>query len=347
MKVSLHNQRAKDTAKHNSRKKKRKGYDNAKSPRNGHYDCYGCGSSYDAERRYYDDHYAEILKGLNARARKHGNTSRIKTMDEWRTSARSAPQEMIIQLGGIDDQPEDDAYLRAALNEVRAMFRAYGLDMISADIHNDEETPHLHIRWTGNDPETGKPNVSKCLESHGCNRPDMKKKSGKYNNAMMSFTSELRERLETLGDSMGYSIDRTRDSTARHVSVSDYKKAMDEKKAIEESVKSPLTPDVAIAALTHCFKGARAGEGVMAALSTIGKAYSGLSSKDPKENIAKGISYSFARSAKGRFVSRFRDTLADLMKERAEKVAKRPTLEVEAGELERQKQKQRQRQLSR
>lgn len=276
MKVSLNNSRAKDTTKHNDRTLYNRKWKNEFSkdghPRNGHWNwtqnkegVNRAANSTEAEVMFYEKHFRGVLDAQNERARR--NYKRELTMEEWRK--KHMPQEMIIQLGSLDEQPENDEYIREVWKMALKELRAAGLSPISMDRHMDEATPHVHIRYVGIDSR-GTVNLSGCLRDNGiktplekaceaagihytpevCNdkanvvrlqetRPELFsvgrdgniKLKVKSNTALNTLTNDIiRVKAEELAEKMGYDIDTVR-SKKRHMEISEYKTERDRQRA--------------------------------------------------------------------------------------------------------------------
>lgn len=280
MKVSVNNCRAKSTEKHNDRSmydsKWKHEFEKNGHKKNIHWDCMKCGSSFEAEQRFYEQKFRGVLDAQNERARK--NYKPELTMDEWHQ--RHMPQEMIIQLGSLDEPPGDDNYILEVGKMAVRILRAAGVSPISLDGHFDEGTPHLHLRYVGID-SNGAVNLSGCLREHGvltplelaCKameieynpddaasvrqlqaaRPDLFTSSGKLkvksNTALNTLTNDImRSQAEKLAEDMGYQIDTVR-TKRRHLDVSAYKTERDRQRLNDmldglQERKDTLTADV-------------------------------------------------------------------------------------------------------
>lgn len=259
MKVSVNNARAKSTEKHNDRTlyrgtKWKNEFARSGHKPNAHWDCCKCGNSFTAEKIFYERRFRRVLDEQNERAR--ANYKPELSMDEWHR--RHMPQEMIIQLGSLDEPPGEDDYIIRAGKMTLQTLRQAGLSPISLDVHYDEATPHLHIRYVGIDSQ-GRVNLAGCLREHGVRtplertckamgveydpdnaesvkqlqgaRPDLFTADGrlkvKSNTALNTLTNGvIRERAERLAEDMGYDIDTVR-SKRRHLSISAYKTERD------------------------------------------------------------------------------------------------------------------------
>lgn len=259
VKVSVNNARAKSTEKHNDRTlyrgtKWKNEFARSGHKPNAHWDCCKCGNSFTAEKIFYERRFRRVLDEQNERARM--NYKPELSMDEWHR--RHMPQEMIIQLGSLDEPPGEDDYIIRAGKMTLQTLRQAGLSPISLDVHYDEATPHLHIRYVGIDSQ-GRVNLAGCLREHGVRtplertckamgveydpdnaesvkqlqgaRPDLFTADGrlkvKSNTALNTLTNDvIRARAERLAEDMGYDIDTVR-SKRRHLSISAYKTERD------------------------------------------------------------------------------------------------------------------------
>lgn len=237
VKVSYHTQTARKTAGHNDRSAYGKSHEyGGDASLNNHWDCYDCGSSVDAERRLYEDRFGDRLREQNERYVRNRHAERVKSMDEYMSA--HPPRESVVQLGDKDTQIRP-GYLERAANLLSVEMRKAGCILISIDIHYDrfedengdvrEATPHMHIRWIGitND---GSPNLSKTLEEHGVLRPKPDKPRSRYNNELMVFTAEMRDRLEDLADeylgkvNADVKLNRDRKADAKHLEPEEYRR---------------------------------------------------------------------------------------------------------------------------
>lgn len=176
-KVSCNVAMAKDTTRHNDRSlykgKYKNEFEEQSHPDNIHWDCYNCGSSWDAEKRFYDEKFGAMLAQQNENARAASHPERIKTMNEFREVKNNHPRECILQLGDKDHHPTGEEAVRlivAMRDQAIEDLKACGCDVISADIHMDEATPHVHIRFIGID-DKGHINMAGCLAKHGVKSP--------------------------------------------------------------------------------------------------------------------------------------------------------------------------------
>ena len=238
VKASMNNETAASTERHNDRdmyEKKDGRYDVSK---NIHWDCYGCGSSFLAEEQFYNTNFSSVLEAQNDRYLKQRHPEKVMSMDEYHR--KHMPQEMIFQIGNLQNQEEgieiDDSWCKEAILKVVEKLESVGCKVISYDLHNDEATPHVHLRYCPIDSK-GEVNMSNCLYEHGVMPPDVSKleyrKNGKpkftrFNNPKQTLINEVRAKLEELGHEWcaerGLILDDQNRIKRKHQTVNEYKR---------------------------------------------------------------------------------------------------------------------------
>ena len=169
------------------------------------------------------------------------------SMDEYHR--KHMPQEMIFQIGNLDNQEAgidvDDSWCKEAIPKVVEKLESVGCKVISWDLHNDEATPHVHLRYCPIDSK-GEVNISNCLYEHGVMPPDVSKletrKNGKpkftrYNNPKQTLLNEVRAELEELGhewcNQRGLILDDQNRTKRKHQTVNEYKRDQLRKDVVE------------------------------------------------------------------------------------------------------------------
>lgn len=238
VKASMNNETAASTERHNDRdmyEKKDGRYDVSK---NIHWDCYGCGSSFLAEEQFYNTNFSSVLEAQNDRYLKQRHPEKVMSMDEYHR--KHMPQEMIFQIGNLQNQEQgigiDDSWCKEAIPKVVEKLESAGCKVISYDLHNDEATPHVHLRYCPIDSK-GEVNMSNCLYEHGVMPPDVSKleyrKNGKpkftrFNNPKQTLINEVRAKLEELGHEWcaerGLILDDQNRIKRKHQTVNEYKR---------------------------------------------------------------------------------------------------------------------------
>ena len=157
----------------------------------------------EAEKMLYDCMFSAELKLQNDKYRKKGNYGRVRDMSEWMKAERHRPTENILQVGNMDChiQPIDlwDCYVEFA----KWRNQQYGdhIILISAVMHVDEATPHIHERyvwyWTDDNgvKHTG---IKKSLEQAGVDLPDPSKPENRDNYRKMTFDAMCRQKWQDI-----------------------------------------------------------------------------------------------------------------------------------------------------
>lgn len=192
VKVSMHTQTAKDTARHNDRSMYKDGYELRNL--NYHYDIMGSGNSHESELDWYEKTFRKSLDEQNERYEKQSKQQHMKTMKEYRLA--HMPQELILQIGTHEDFESgrvDDSFCLGVIDKIVAEIERSGGVVLSWDLHNDETedlklvddvteaelkeyerddvrgTPHLHIRFAM--MSKGKINKKQALLDHEIHAP--------------------------------------------------------------------------------------------------------------------------------------------------------------------------------
>lgn len=166
------------------------------------------------EKYFYRNNFRRYLTDKNKRYKNQRHEDRCQTMEDYRRSPRSCPDEIIFQFGNKDDHVSPEQ-LQIITDEVMGYLtdkypNFHPLDMA---LHVDEATPHIHLRgvWMATD-EHGLPMVSqsKALEEMHVERPQPDLPSGRHNNAKMTFSSDLRAEYERVCEHCGFKVNRER-----------------------------------------------------------------------------------------------------------------------------------------
>lgn len=170
-------------------------------------------SSFDArehELKIYKEMYGEGLEAKNERYRKKGHSDRVRDIDKIYHNAKTAPQETIFQIGkGQTANPRD--LLAIAIEMMQKLQESGYYQPLDMALHLDETSLHIHARGTYYiQDQFGYcvPNQTKALEAMGYERPDTSRKQDRYNNALVSFTSDMRAKFYELCEARGYHIER-------------------------------------------------------------------------------------------------------------------------------------------
>ena len=205
VKVSFHS--GKGYAKHNNHyitKRDKGNINHAVTPQNKIWTrVKGVTDIEEAERKVYEEFFTEELNQQNAKYKKKGNYKYIRTIDEWMKAERHRPVENILQIGNMNCYIDPADLWDCYVEFTRWRKKKYGVHiiLISAVMHVDEATPHIHERyvWYYIDDEgimhTG---MKKSMEQAGIKLPDPDKPEGRYNYRKMTFDAECREKWQDI-----------------------------------------------------------------------------------------------------------------------------------------------------
>jgi hypothetical protein len=181
------------------------------------------------EREMYDHYYGDGLKAKNERYIEQRHAERCKDMKDILNSEKTAPFETVLQIGKEGYRCESPETLWEITKELATyLSEKYGdnYKLLDIALHRDETTDHIHLRGTFCHVDKyghAVPNQSQALKAMGFERPDLTKERSRYNNALISFTDELRGFFYDRCEERGIEIDRTVASASqRHRDVLEY-----------------------------------------------------------------------------------------------------------------------------
>ena len=220
MRATSHNARAgKDgaySAKHNDRQfnlDNAEHIDQSKTSQNITGEWTRTGISFEeSEKRYYEEHFRAFLDFQNAKYEAHRNKRDQKTMDEYRKSKRTCPEETIYQIGRKDDTISPELLSSIVGKQIAWEARNFpNVKILDYAMHVDEQgAPHVHVRkvWIAHDKSGNlRVNQNGALEEMGIKRPDLCKPQNRYNNPKMTYTRDCRQHLIEVCRSYGIEIE--------------------------------------------------------------------------------------------------------------------------------------------
>lgn len=236
-KVSFNQATAKATAGHNDRSMYKHGYEERSN--NMHWDMYRCGSSVEAEARFYEDTFRPTLDAQNDKARKMRKYDRLMNMKTWQK--KHPLKECIVQLGDVTNNDTSREFAIGASHVIVAAIRAAGGIVVSWDLHDDERTideydnvikgtPHLQVRYAfvgENKDKNPVMDMKNVLLANGIQLPNPDKPISKTNNPAQTFLETTRTALEDYADQVELAhgnprVNREREKRS-HSSVQRYK----------------------------------------------------------------------------------------------------------------------------
>lgn len=153
-----------------------------------------------AEIAFYEKYISAHLEAQNARYRAQRHAERAKTMDEYRKSPQTCPEEVILQIGKMGDTIPADMMARIIQEQINWEQKTFpGIKVLNVALHMDEQgAPHIHERraWVYTDRD-GNLAISqnKSLEQMGVELPNPDKSRGRFNNRKQTFSRMCREHL--------------------------------------------------------------------------------------------------------------------------------------------------------
>ena len=153
-----------------------------------------------AEQAFYEKHIQKHLDAQNARYKSQRHAERAKTMDEYRKSPQTCPEEVILQIGKLGDTIPADMMARIIQEQINWEQQQFpGVKVLNVALHMDEQgAPHIHERraWVYTDKD-GNTAISqnKSLEQMGVELPNPDRPRGRFNNRKQTFSRMCREHL--------------------------------------------------------------------------------------------------------------------------------------------------------
>lgn len=183
---------------------------------------------YENEIDIYQKLYEEKRLRTNENYIKNGHPERCtKTIEDY--YKKNVPTELILQIGNKEKSVGGEV-LKKATEELIRELQNKRVQVLNYAIHRDETTEHVHVRMTFPHEKNGviENNRAQFLKDVGYELPKPEEKEGRYNNRMISFTNDVRERFISIVREKGLEIDsEPSEEHKRHLSVHDYKLQQD------------------------------------------------------------------------------------------------------------------------
>lgn len=197
----------------------------------------------DAERTFYEKHIRQHLDAQNARYRAQRHAERVKSMDEYRRSPQTCPEEVILQIGKLGDTIPADMMARIIQEQINWEQQQFpGVKVLDVALHMDERgAPHMHERraWIYTDKD-GNLAISqnRSLEQMGVELPNPDKPRSRFNNRKQVFSRMCREHLLQICREHGLEIEEIPQEKSRNGrTLDDYKAGEAEKRAAEAELR--------------------------------------------------------------------------------------------------------------
>ena len=189
----------------------------------------------DAERRFYAEHFTDMIADVNRRAELSRHPERKTDADKLVESKKTMPEEVILQIG---NRKTRDAIERGELVSTfndffrwhEKMFGSH-VKTLNIALHVDEKNGSMHFHWrrvwTYKHPD-GYLAIGqhKALEQLGYQLPDKNEPRGRNNNLKMPYTAECREKWLDICHEHGFMVerepDRERLADEKHLEKNDF-----------------------------------------------------------------------------------------------------------------------------
>lgn len=247
MRATIHNGRtSKDGAyntKHNDRQfdiRRAEHIDPERVKDNRYWNWTGKKITFDAaEQIFYEKHIRKHLDAQNARYKAQRHTERAKTMDEYRRSPQTCPEEVILMIGKAGDTIPADMMARIIQEQINWEQQTFpGVRVLDVALHMDEQgAPHIHERraWVYTDKD-GNLAISqnKALEQMEIELPNPDRPRGRFNNRKQTFSKRCREHLLQICREHGLEIEEMpQEKSKSGRTLEDYKAGEAEKRAAD------------------------------------------------------------------------------------------------------------------
>ena len=193
----------------------------------------------DAERAFYEKYIRQHLGAQNARYRAQRHAERAKTMDEYRRSPQTCPEEVILMIGKAGDTIPADMMARIIQEQINWEQKQFpGVKVLDVALHMDEQgAPHIHERraWVYTDKD-GNLAISqnKALEQMGIELPNPDRPRGRFNNRKQTFSKRCREHLLQICREHGLEIEEIpQEKSKSGRTLEDYQAGEAEKRAAD------------------------------------------------------------------------------------------------------------------
>lgn len=192
-----------------------------------------------AEQIFYEKYIRKHLDAQNTRYRAQRHAERAKTMDEYRRSPQTCPEEVILQIGKLGDTIPADMMARIIQEQINWEQQTFpGVRVLDVALHMDEQgAPHIHERraWVYTD-KNGNTAISqnKSLEQMGVELPNPDRPRGRFNNRKQTFSKRCREHLLQICREHGLEIEEIPQEKSRSGrTLEDYQAGEAEKRAAD------------------------------------------------------------------------------------------------------------------
>ena len=178
----------------------------------------------EAELLYYEQQFTDHLEAVNRKYLKHTQPQFVKTLEQYYESRRTQPEDRIIQIGDAHKSIDPDTLWEIGMEYKDLFNRMYSPScrIITMALHNDEATPHIHIRrvWSSFDKHGNRyVNQKGALRDLGFSNCH----NSRFENAKIDFSKEDRDMLYQISRDRCKDVEIVSPQKKEHINVRDYK----------------------------------------------------------------------------------------------------------------------------
>lgn len=192
----------------------------------------------EAEKQYYKDHYMPWVKMQNKKYLAHREKNKLKSINKLLNGKNTRPDEIILQIGNHKEHPDGQVFADCVDDFIKSLaMYATHFHILDIAVHNDEATPHAHIRaiWDYTDKDgIKKISQGEALKQLNIELPDPELEESRYNNRKMTFQNEIRNKWYDICQEHGFEIDRIPDQTNQMHLTKNQVIIRDQERKIEE-----------------------------------------------------------------------------------------------------------------
>lgn len=198
----------------------------------------------EAEAEFYEKHFSLGLGRKNNKYIKQGHKSNCQTMDDYRTNARSCPEETLIYIGNRNNTATAIDLWQIVQEQIAWEQKTFpNVAILDVALHTDEDgAPHIHKRqvWIGHDDDGNEiVNQNQALREMGVEAPNPSKKVDRHNNPKMTYTEAVRSHFKALCRQYGYDIeDIPREASKSGLTLAQYQ--LDQVRKEEQKISKKL-----------------------------------------------------------------------------------------------------------
>lgn len=175
-----------------------------------------CESLEKQESEFYKQHFSKSLENKNEKYESTSNYSKVKTMNEYRRSKRTCPEETIFQIGNEEiGHVRPSQLIQIILEQIEWETKTFPqVEYLNLSLHLDETSPHIHTRkvFIAHDENGNEEvNMTKCFAEMGIENAGTRK-----NNAKKKYTEMCREHYEEVCRKYGIELESERLPKRKH-----------------------------------------------------------------------------------------------------------------------------------